>query len=201
MFALEATKKKCLAVGKFKASWKLPDGIITSSKCDQYAHCKLCKSDFSVAHGGFNDITRHSKGPTHQQRFKYSNSTKGIAGMLGQPSEQLSHIRKVTTAEVIMSNFIAMHNISFLTANHLSSLFAAMFPDSKIASDFSCKCTKARAIVCEALDPYHKNPIVENIRNVPYSRASNHTDLSVFLRIYTYKYGLRKLIQFIRKYS
>ena len=33
------------------------------------------------------------------------------------------------------------------------------------------------------------------------SRASNHTDLSVFLRIYTYKYGLRKLIQFIRKYS
>ena len=67
---MEATKKKCLAGGKFKASWKLPDGIITSSKGDQYAHCKLCKSDFSVAHGGFNDITRHSKGPTHQQRFK-----------------------------------------------------------------------------------------------------------------------------------
>ena len=37
--------------------------------------------------------------------------------MLGQPSE-LSHIRKVTTAEVIMSNFIAMHNISFQTADH-----------------------------------------------------------------------------------
>jgi hypothetical protein len=46
--------------------------------------------------------------------------------MLGQPSE-LSHIHKVTKA------FIAMHK----TANHLSSLFAAMFPDSKIASDFS----------------------------------------------------------------
>ena len=36
--------------------------------------------------------------------------------MLGQPSE-LSHIRKVTTAEVIMSNFIAIHNISFQTAD------------------------------------------------------------------------------------
>ena len=43
--------------------------------------------------------------------------TVTLTGMLGQPSE-LSHIRKVTTAEVIMSNFIAMHNISFQTADH-----------------------------------------------------------------------------------
>ena len=89
---------------------------------------------------------------THQQRFKDSSSTQSLTGMLGQPSE-LSHIRKVTTAEVIMSNFIAMHNISFQTADHLSRLFGSMFPDSKIASDFSCKHTKTRAIICEALDP------------------------------------------------
>ena len=62
-----------------------------------------CANQISVVHGGFNDVTRHTKGPTHQQRF-------------GQPSE-LSHIRNVTTAEVIMSNFIAMHNISFQTAD------------------------------------------------------------------------------------
>ena len=42
------TGKKCLAGGWFKTSWKLPDGIIASSKSDQYAHCKLCKSDFIV---------------------------------------------------------------------------------------------------------------------------------------------------------
>ena len=73
---METTKKNRLAGEKFKASWKLPDGIVASSKGDQYAHCKLCKSDFSVAHGGFNDITHHARGPTHQQRFKDSNSTK-----------------------------------------------------------------------------------------------------------------------------
>ena len=44
-----------------------------------------------------------------------------------------------------------------------------MFPDSKIASDFSCKHTKTRAIICEALDPYHKKPVVENVRDVPFS--------------------------------
>lgn len=69
-----------------------------------------CASHYSVAHGGFNDISCHARGPTHQQRFKDGSSTQGIVGMLGQPSE-LSHFRKVTTAQVIMSNFIAMHNI------------------------------------------------------------------------------------------
>ena len=62
--AASLTKRKCPAGRKFKASWKLPAGIMASSKGDQYAHCKLCKSDFSVVHGGFNDVTRHTKGPT-----------------------------------------------------------------------------------------------------------------------------------------
>ena len=112
--AASKPKRKCPAGGKFKASWKLPAGIMASSKGDQYAHCKLCKSDFSVVHGGFNDVTHHTKGPTHQQIFKDSSSTQSLTGMLGQPSE-LSHIRKVTTAEVIMSNVLhcyAQHLLS-----------------------------------------------------------------------------------------
>jgi hypothetical protein len=94
-------------------------------------------------------------------RFKDSSNTHGLAGMLGQPSE-LCLVRQVTLAEVIMSNFIAMHNLSFQSADHLSKLFGIMFPDSKIASKVACKHTKTRAIICEALDPLHKKPVVEN---------------------------------------
>ena len=68
-----------------------------------------------------------------------------------------------------MSNFIGMHNLSFQSADHLSGLFGTMFPDSVIAADFSCRHTKTKAILCEALDPYHKKPVVENARNVPFS--------------------------------
>ncbi len=85
----------------------------------------------------------------HLQRLKDSLGTQGIAGMLGQPSS-LSHNRKVMTAE---SNFIAMHNLSFQSSDHLSSLFGVMFPDSTIASDFSCRHTKTKAIICGTLDP------------------------------------------------
>ncbi len=77
---------------KFKASWKLPVGILASSKKEHHAHCTLCNSHFSVAHGGFNDVTQHVAGPTHQQIFKDSSKSHSIASMLGPPSD-LSHTR------------------------------------------------------------------------------------------------------------
>ena len=166
--AVPEPKRKCHPGGKFKKSWKLPDGIIASARGDGYAYCKLCMSHFSVVHGGFNDVSRHIKGLNHLQRLKDSTNTQGIVGMLGQQSS-LSHARKVITAEVIMSNFIAMHNLSFQSAEHLSSLFGIMFPDSTIASDFSCRHIKTKAIICEALDPYHKKPVIENAHNTPFS--------------------------------
>ena len=57
---------------------------------------------------------------------------------------------KVTSAEVIMSNFNAVHNLPFQAADHLSGLFKSMFFVS------------AQAIICEALDPFHKVPVIEN---------------------------------------
>ena len=49
--ATPASKRRCQTTGKFRTSWKLPVGIGESSKDSQYAHCSLCKKDFSVAHG------------------------------------------------------------------------------------------------------------------------------------------------------
>ena len=40
---------------------------------------------------------------------------------------------KTILPEVLHTNFIAQHNISLATAEHLSPLYAKMFPDSKIA--------------------------------------------------------------------
>ena len=54
---------------------------------------------------------------------------------------------KFTCVEVIVSNFIVMHCLSFECADHLSTLFGVMLPDSTIASDFSYKHTKTRAII------------------------------------------------------
>ncbi len=52
-----AAKKKC---------WRKVQSFMETSSWD---HCKLCMRDFSIAHGGFNDITRHIKGPIHQRAY------------------------------------------------------------------------------------------------------------------------------------
>ena len=61
-----------------------------------------------------------------------------------------------------MTQFIAVHNLPFQAADHLSDLFKSMFPDSTIASDFACKRTKTKAI-CDALDPHIKKTTVIDI--------------------------------------
>ena len=59
---------------------------------------------------------------------------------------------KVLSAEIMMVQFITMHNLPFQASDHLSDLLPMMFPDSKIAADFACKHTKTKAIVCDALE-------------------------------------------------
>lgn len=146
------SKRHCKAGGHFKASWKLPPGITSSTKGNKYAYCKYCFKHFLVSHGGFNDITRHINGASHQQRSKDVQGTSNLSSLLsvGHAAAQLTHARKVMSAEIIMCKFVAMHNISFQTMDHLSPL---MKPDSAIASDFACKHTKTKSIVCDLRTP------------------------------------------------
>lgn len=150
---LKTSGTKKVSTCKFKRGWTLPQHISSSSKGD---YCRLCSSHFSVAHGGFNDVKRHVSGTVHQQRLKDSHGMSAIGTFFQKDSTD--HQRNVISAEVHMANFIAMHNLSFQTADHLSDLLPAMFPDSKIAG---CKHTKTKAICCDALDPYYKKPVVE----------------------------------------
>ena len=156
---LKTSGAKKASTCKFKRGWTLPKHISSSCKGDTFAYCRLCSSHFSVAHGGFNDVKCHVSGTVHQQRLKDSRGMSAIGTFFQKDSTD--HQRNVISAEVHMANFIAMHNLSFQTADHLSDLLPVMFPDSKIASDFGCKHTKTKAICCDALDPYYKKPVVE----------------------------------------
>ena len=132
--------------GRFKHSWKLPPYITASKRVTKYAYCKLCSSNFDLSHGGFNDIKRHVEGVRHADRLSQSSSSSPITSFYGMQAVTQSHAKNVTSAEVMMCQFLAMHNLPFLAADHLSDLFPAMFPDSKIAGDFACKRTKTKSM-------------------------------------------------------
>ena len=144
--------------------------ISSSSKGSRFASCKLCSSTFSVSHGGINDIKRHVDGLKHQQKLKESQASAGIANYFGEFREpSLAQAQKVLSAELMMSQFIAMHNLPFQAADHLTDIISVMFPDSKIASAYACKHTKTKAIICDALDPYLKKPDVDLCKSVPFN--------------------------------
>ena len=51
---------------KYKTEWK-SFGVSSSRKGSTFAHCDVCRTDFSVAHAGVNDIKKHVSTAKHNQ--------------------------------------------------------------------------------------------------------------------------------------
>ena len=66
--ATAGVQKKPKKAARFLTTWKLPPGIIASKKGPEFAFCKYCSVDFGIGHGGFNDITRHVKTKSHENK-------------------------------------------------------------------------------------------------------------------------------------
>ena len=63
-----AKKKKYLV--KFNESWSQKfKSIQKSRKEENHALCIVCGCDFSIRHGGENDISKHNSTPKHKQVF------------------------------------------------------------------------------------------------------------------------------------
>ena len=116
---------------------------------DIYAHCSLCSSDFSVSHGGKNDVTTHVKGKRHRDMAMAASISQSVRSFFGPQV-----LKSVNEAELRWSLFVAQHNLSFQTSDHATKLFKAMFPDSDIAKKFACGHTKTTAIITEVLAPH-----------------------------------------------
>ena len=133
---------------KFKQGWTLPQHISCKGR-----HFRVLSPFFSAAHGGFSDIKRHVSVTVHQQRLKDLCGMSAIGTFFQKDSTH--HQRNVISAEVHMANLAQS-----LLSNSRSTVWPIV-PESKIASNFGCKHTKTKAICCDALDPYHKKPVVE----------------------------------------
>jgi uncharacterized membrane protein YeiH len=123
-------------------------------------------SHFTVSHGGLNDVKRHVSESVHQQRLKDLSSSSTITTFFRKDTGD--HEFKVIAAEEQRAQFIALHNISFQTATY-QTLFTRIFPDSKIAADFTCKHTKAKSVCCDALDPHYKVPVLRMAKTLPFN--------------------------------
>ena len=93
---------------------------------------------------------------------------------------QTSLEKKVVNAEVKITNFLVQHNLLLATADHLSSLFKEVFPDSNIAKNYASRRTKTTSIINEAFAPHCREYLIQHCKSHPFSvvtDGSNDTGL------------------------
>ena len=135
-----------------------------------YAHF-LCKSDlfFISGPGGQArldiDIKRHQMCSKHQakeqghlndKRFNHVMEKRKIDQVNSEEDKLKENTIK---AEVLMCELIAELNLSMNSADTLTKAFKKMFPDSKIASNFSSGRSKTTAII-NTLSMMHKDKLL-----------------------------------------
>ena len=148
-----ATKaKRKFYRNRFNQSWT-EDYPIQGVAGDPYKfHCVRCGKKLSCDHQGVKDVSDHCKKDSHKANFESSKSQSSMKGFLKSNDSKFDE--QVLNAEVMMTNFLVQHNISLSTADHLSSLFKEVFPDSKIAKKYAARRTKTTAMLNKSLAPH-----------------------------------------------
>ena len=130
--------------------------MLPSTRGPKFTNCKVCKTDINISHGGLSDVKKHLATSKHKEIVKAASSSGNVRAFLQQPPLG----EKITRAEILFANFVAEHNLPFLTANHFIHLTSVMFPDSDIAQPFSSARTKITCIVKGALHPHFAKPVI-----------------------------------------
>jgi len=65
--------------------------------------------------------------------------------------------------------FLAKHNISFNTMDHLTDVLKEAFPDSKIAEGLHLSRTKSINIVKHVIGQNHKDELINGLKNTNFS--------------------------------
>lgn len=136
---MSGRKHKQFFKTEYAAEWPV---LMRSTKSLNHVHCKVCKSDFSIAHGGRNDCLRHVEGSRHMRNAEASAGIQNLKTIFTS-KENLDVIK----AESLFTKFLLEHNLPLTAADHAGPLFKRMFPDSKIASKYRCARTKTTEII------------------------------------------------------
>ncbi|CAH1736168.1 unnamed protein product [Aphis gossypii] len=109
----------------------------------------------------------------HMNSMKHINAAKSISGMKTGLFSTTTAIRKddeaIKRAELKICGFIAEHNISFNSMDHLTQVLKDAFPDSKIAQGLHLGRTKSTNIVKNVIGQNHKIDLINDIKQTNFS--------------------------------
>ncbi|XP_047226593.1 uncharacterized protein LOC124871367 [Girardinichthys multiradiatus] len=127
---------------------------------------KICNCDFSVSHGGRNDISQHEKSTKHKRWLEAQKHAQAMSTFVTRNTTEAD---QVINAEVKMAMLCAKNNVAFNFCDDFNKCVAEMFPDSAIARKFSAGKTKATQLIKGAIATELDDELAKTCRSQPFS--------------------------------
>lgn len=108
--------------------------------------CTLCRSEFSISHGGRSDIKDHLKCGKHQASVNAAASSSSITSFYKKANSSADY--EIAAKEAAFAFHTAVHDISFKTSDCTSKLISKFFEKK-----FGAARTKTEAIILNVIAP------------------------------------------------
>ncbi|XP_045492339.1 uncharacterized protein LOC123691815 [Colias croceus] len=131
---------------KFRDAWLKNEDYkqwLSNVPENQYkAKCRTCNV---IMNAELTVIKNHMKSKIHLR--KYLAAQQSISTFMKKTDEIGTKAKATQALEIKLCGFLAEHNISSTTLNHLTTLLQSSVPDSEIINKMQMKSTKATAII------------------------------------------------------
>jgi hypothetical protein len=124
--------------------------------------CSICKSQFSIEHGGCSNILQHIKKRKYAIAAETKSCSKKVMSYFTKETitDECKHI---AAEEGLFAFHTVKHNHSFRSMNSTSSVVRRLQEEK-----FSCGQTKCESIVVNVLVPFSMQQIFEELESVTY---------------------------------
>lgn len=187
---------------KFSSSWLThidSNGKSLSAWCrkgkdDIHGYCRFCDCDIKCDNSGKQQLLQHAKKDKHRQSIRYVTDDKQSklffsstpAGTSSSTAPTTSKLEIVNysdaslAAQIIWMAKMADCNFSLRSCDHIGDTFQKIFPDSKIAANFSLTRTSASYMIPEGLAPHFRKTMVEDLSkcDLPFTMHFDETSTS-----------------------
>ncbi|XP_034965228.1 uncharacterized protein LOC118082233 isoform X2 [Zootoca vivipara] len=159
--------KKAKKLCKYLEKWESEFSFVKKSRVgDSNAFCTICSCDFSVSHGGRNDVAQHKQSAKHKRRLEAQKNAPTMSAFVNRNTTEAD---QVINAKVKMAMLCAKNNISFTFCDDFNKCVADMFPDSAIARKYSAGETETMQIVKGAIATELDDELAKTCRSQPFS--------------------------------
>lgn len=155
------------------------------SENERSKFCAVCEVHFV---GGASHIERHAKTVRHIKTMKIMKTTPKIEHFVQNITPE---IQSYKILEVTLALFIADHNLSLFSLDHLEKCLKAAIPDSKIVANFSINRRKGTRILSDIVAPQNRLEISDLCKTNYYSIIIDEStdvgsvkNLAVVIRIF-----------------